>query len=157
MYSFTRYGGVRPLGAALIVVGSDRIGKHLYQLDPRGLILSGKALAIGKNSEDAIQLLKAEYKQDIPQKDALDLAVRALSKAEDGESPIEVGVALGKNFQKNEPGRGKEGIYVALFPPLFFYLSCFADVLVLRFYFDAFRRLYSIPLHVVEYRRLQSI
>jgi len=100
MYSFTRYGGVRPLGAALIVVGSDRIGKHLYQLDPRGLILSGKALAIGKNSEDAIQLLKAEYKQDMPRKEALDLAIRALSKAEDGESPIEVGVALGKTFKK---------------------------------------------------------
>lgn len=100
MYQFTRYGNVRPLGASLIVIGSDRIGRHIFQLDTRGLLLSGKALAIGKNSDAAISLLREEYRQNLDLKGALNLAVKALSKAEEGESPVEVGVATGKSFRK---------------------------------------------------------
>lgn len=100
MYEFTRYGGVRPLGAALIVVGSDRIGKHIYMIDPRGLMLSGKALAIGKNSDEATAVLKAEYRIDLTLKEAIELAMKALSKAEEGESPVEVGIASGNTFKK---------------------------------------------------------
>jgi proteasome alpha subunit len=100
MYQFTRYGGVRPLGAALIVIGTDRGGKHIYQLDPRGMVLSGKALAIGKNSEAAIEELRSGYREDLTIRQALDLAIMALRKAEDGESPLEVGIATGSTFQK---------------------------------------------------------
>ncbi|MBM5804940.1 MAG: proteasome subunit alpha [Candidatus Verstraetearchaeota archaeon] len=100
MYQFTRYGGVRPLGAALIVVGSDRAGQHLYQLDPRGLMVSGKALAIGKNSEEATDVLRAGYRSDLTIREALDLAMKALSKAEDSDSPVEVGIAAGTTFKK---------------------------------------------------------
>ncbi len=100
MYEFTRYGGVRPLGAALIMVGSDIVGKHLYTLDPRGLILSGKAMAIGRNSEDATEVLRADYKPDLTIKDAIDLAMKALSKAEESNSPVEVGIAYGTTFRK---------------------------------------------------------
>jgi len=100
MYQFTRYGGVRPLGAALIVIGTDRGGKHIYQLDPRGMILSGKALAIGKNSEAAIDELRSGYREDLTVRQALDLAISALKKAEEGESPVEVGIATGSTFKK---------------------------------------------------------
>jgi len=100
MYEFTRYGGVRPLGAALIMVGSDLVGKHLYTLDPRGLILSGKAMAIGRNSEDATEVLRVEYKPDLTIKGAIDLAMKALSKAEESNSPVEVGIAYGTTFRK---------------------------------------------------------
>ncbi|MEN3006628.1 MAG: proteasome subunit alpha [Candidatus Methanosuratincola petrocarbonis] len=100
MYQFTRYGNVRPLGASLIVIGSDRVGTHIFQLDTRGLLLSGKALAIGKNSEAAISLLRGEYRPEISMKDAIGLAVKALSSAEDGESPVEVGIAKNMSFRK---------------------------------------------------------
>ena len=100
MYEFTRYGGVRPLGAALIMVGSDLVGKHLYTLDPRGLILSGKAMAIGRNSEDATEVLRTDYKPDLTIKGAIDLAMKALSKAEESNSPVEVGIAYGTTFRK---------------------------------------------------------
>ncbi|MDI9644831.1 MAG: hypothetical protein QFX35_06405 [Candidatus Verstraetearchaeota archaeon] len=100
MYQFTRYGNIRPLGASLIVIGSDRIGRHIYQLDTRGLILSGKALAIGKNSDSAISVLREGYKPDLDLRGAIDLAVKALSEAEDGESPVEVGIATGYSFRK---------------------------------------------------------
>jgi len=100
MYEFTRYGGVRPLGAALIVIGADQIGKHVYMLDPRGLILSGKAMAIGKGSEDASAVLKVEYKPDLSVRQSIELALRALSKAEEHESPVEIGVATGETFTK---------------------------------------------------------
>ncbi|MGQ9759430.1 MAG: archaeal proteasome endopeptidase complex subunit alpha [Candidatus Methanomethylicaceae archaeon] len=100
MYQFTRYGGIRPLGAALIVVGSDRAGHHLYQLDPRGLMVSGKAMAIGKNSEGVIDVLRAGYKNGLTIREAIDLAMRALSKAEDSDTPVEVGIATGMTFKK---------------------------------------------------------
>ncbi|MCX8181756.1 MAG: hypothetical protein N3D12_01430 [Candidatus Methanomethyliaceae archaeon] len=100
MYQFTRYSGVRPLGAALIVVGSDRTGNHLYQIDPRGLMMSGKAMAIGMNCEDATNVLKEGYREDLNMKDAILLAVKALSKAEESGSPVEVGIAKGSKFIK---------------------------------------------------------
>lgn len=100
MYQFTRYGGIRPLGAALIVVGSDRIGNHLYQIDPRGLMISGKAMAIGMNCDEAMSLLREEYREDLSLKDAITTAVKALSKAEESSSPVEVGIAKGSRFMK---------------------------------------------------------
>jgi len=100
MYEFTRYGGVRPLGAALIIIGSDKAGKHIYQLDPRGLMLSGRAMAIGKNSEEALDALRAEYGPDLTVRQAIDLGLKALSKAEEKESPVEVGIATGDSFRK---------------------------------------------------------
>jgi proteasome alpha subunit len=100
MYEFTRYGGVRPLGAALIIIGSDKAGRHIYQLDPRGVILSGKAMAIGKNSESATDTLRIEYRANLTVREAIDLALKALSKAEEKESPVEVGIAAGDSFKK---------------------------------------------------------
>jgi proteasome alpha subunit len=100
MYEFTRYGGVRPLGAALIIIGSDKAGKHIYQLDPRGVILSGKAMAIGKNTESATETLRADYTPSLTVREAIDLALKALSKAEEKESPVEVGIATGDSFKK---------------------------------------------------------
>ncbi|MEM4216820.1 MAG: archaeal proteasome endopeptidase complex subunit alpha [Candidatus Methanomethylicaceae archaeon] len=100
MYQFTRYSGVRPLGAALIVVGVDRIGSHLYQIDPRGLMMSGKAMAIGMNCEEATNILREGYREDLDMKDAIMLAVKALSKAEESDSPVEVGIARGSKFIK---------------------------------------------------------
>jgi len=100
MYEFTRYGGVRPLGAALIIIGTDKAGKHIYELDPRGLILSGKAMAIGKGSEEAVEVLRAEYKQDLTVRQSIELALKALSKAEERESPVEIGIAIGSAFKK---------------------------------------------------------
>lgn len=102
MYQFTRYGGVRPLGAALIVVGSDRVGNHLFQIDPRGLMMSGRAMAVGKNSEEATSLLRDSYHKDISMREAINLAVKALSKVEESESPLEVGIAKGSKFVKTD-------------------------------------------------------
>jgi 20S proteasome alpha/beta subunit len=84
----------------LIIIGSDKAGNHIYQLDPRGVILSGKAMAIGKNSESASETLRAEYKPSMTVKEAMDLALKALSKAEEKESPVEVGIAVGDSFKK---------------------------------------------------------
>lgn len=100
MYEFTRYGGVRPLGAALIIVGTDKAGNHVYELDPRGLILSGKAVAIGKGSEEATEALRTDYKPDLTIRQAINLALKALSKAEERESPVEIGIAVGTTFKK---------------------------------------------------------
>jgi proteasome alpha subunit len=100
MYEFTRYGGVRPLGAALIIIGSDKAGKHIYQLDPRGMMLSGRAMAIGKNSDEALDALRMEYRPDLTVRQAIDLGLKALSKAEEKESPVEVGIATNDSFRK---------------------------------------------------------
>jgi proteasome alpha subunit len=100
MYEFTRYGGVRPLGAAVILIGTDKAGCHIFELDPRGLILSGKALAIGKGSEEATNFLRTEYKPGMTIRESIELALAALSKAEEKESPVEIGITEGTTFRK---------------------------------------------------------
>jgi proteasome alpha subunit len=100
MYQFTRYSGVRPLGAALIVVGSDRTGSHLYQVDPMGLMISGKAMAIGMNCENATGILREEYRDDLNMEEAIKLAVKALYKADESGAPVEVGIATESRFMK---------------------------------------------------------
>jgi len=57
-------------------------------------------MAIGRNSEDATEVLRADYKPDLTIKGAIDLAMKALSKAEESNSPVEVGIAYDMTFRK---------------------------------------------------------
>ncbi|KAK2183042.1 hypothetical protein NP493_326g02010 [Ridgeia piscesae] len=83
--AYTQFGGKRPFGVSLLYMGWDRhYGFQLYQSDPSGNYGGWKATCIGNNSSAALSMLKQEYKEGkTTVKDALDLAIKVLSKTLD--------------------------------------------------------------------------
>jgi len=83
--AYTQYGGKRPFGVSLLYMGWDsHLGFQLYQSDPSGNYSGWKATCIGNNSGAAVSQLKQEYKEgEMNLSDALDLAVKVLSKTLD--------------------------------------------------------------------------
>lgn len=79
---YTQYGGVRPFGLAMLV-GGVRDNPELYQTDPSGILKEWKAVAIGRGGEDANELFEEEYEEGLSEDDAIELALKALSKVED--------------------------------------------------------------------------
>jgi 20S proteasome subunit alpha 3 len=85
---YTQYGGMRPFGVSFIYAGFDsHYGFQLYQSDPSGNYNGWKATAIGANHLAAESLLKSAYKEGMPIEEALQLAVRVLTKTMDATSP----------------------------------------------------------------------
>jgi len=81
---YTQFGGLRPFGVSILYAGWDRnFGFQLYMSDPSGNYGGWKATAIGQNNPAANSILKSEWKEDFMIKDALNLAVKVLSKTMD--------------------------------------------------------------------------
>jgi len=81
---YTQFGGQRPFGVSFLFSGYDRhFGFQLYQSDPSGNYGGWKATAIGANNQAASSILKTDYKPDITLKDAIQLAIKILSKTMD--------------------------------------------------------------------------
>jgi proteasome alpha subunit len=79
---YTQYGGVRPYGLAMLV-GGVKESPELYQTDPSGILKEWKAVAIGRGGEDVNELFEDEYSEDMSEEDAIELALKALSRVED--------------------------------------------------------------------------
>ena len=86
--AYTQYGGLRPFGVSLLYAGWDKTyGFQLYQSDPSGNYNGWKATCIGANNQSATSLMKQEYKEEIiPLSQALDLAIKVLTKTCDATS-----------------------------------------------------------------------
>ncbi|GAM28236.1 hypothetical protein SAMD00019534_114120 [Acytostelium subglobosum LB1] len=82
---YTQYGGLRPFGVSFLYAGWDKqYGFQLYQSDPSGNFAGWKATSIGgENSQVAQSVLRSSYKPDISLKDALQLALKVLTKTMD--------------------------------------------------------------------------
>ncbi|KAK5584250.1 hypothetical protein RB653_005858 [Dictyostelium firmibasis] len=82
---YTQYGGLRPFGVSFLYAGWDRhYGFQLYQSDPSGNFAGWKATSIGgENSQVAQSVLRSNYKPDISLKEALQLALKVLTKTMD--------------------------------------------------------------------------
>jgi len=84
---YTQYGGQRPFGTSFLYTGWDRhFGFQLYQSDPSGNYGGWKATAIGANKQAASSVLKKEYNEEGTIEEALELAVKVLSKTMDTTS-----------------------------------------------------------------------
>ena len=103
MQQYTQFGGVRPYGVSMICAGYDGIGQRLFDCDPAGTINEYKAVAIGAGKEAVTNFLEKEYKDDLSEKDAIALAIKALkaSVEEDSEfrSPEVASIAEGQKFK----------------------------------------------------------
>jgi len=81
---YTQIGGLRPFGVSFLYAGWDEIyGFQLYQSDPSGNYGGYKATAIGQGHQPAQGILKSDYKEDMSLKEALQLALKVLSKTMD--------------------------------------------------------------------------
>ena len=81
---YTQFGGLRPFGVSFLFAGWDAVhGFQLYQSDPSGNYGGWKATAVGANSGAAQSILKSDYKETLTLDEALQLAVKVLSKTMD--------------------------------------------------------------------------
>ena len=103
--NYTQYGGVRPFGTALLVVGVDDMGEHLFETDPSGALVSYKAGSIGAGRNAVMEVFEDQYREGMPQDEAIVLGLRALKKATEEEKlnpkAVEIGlVKRGEDFRR---------------------------------------------------------
>lgn len=78
---YTQHAGVRPFGVSIIFGGVDKTGNRVFATDPSGSYRSYKAVAVGIGRETVETMLKEEYRDDSTLEEAINLAVRCLTKA----------------------------------------------------------------------------
>lgn len=81
---YTQYSGARPFGVAMAFGGVDRTGPRLFVTLPGGDYWGYKATALGANGDQALEVLEAEYKEDLTMDDAITLCLKAFAKAMEG-------------------------------------------------------------------------
>ncbi|KAI3914075.1 hypothetical protein MKW92_040139 [Papaver armeniacum] len=74
---YTQFGGLR---------WDKNYGFQLYASDPSGNYSGWKAAAIGANNQAAQSMLKQDYKDEITREEAVELALKVLSKTMDSTS-----------------------------------------------------------------------
>ncbi len=94
--AYTQHAGVRPFGVALIVIGVDDKGPHVFRTEPSGQYMSYYAVAIGQNSETVMEFLERKYKYEMSLDELIKLGVQALlSVAPEEEKYTEENVEVG--------------------------------------------------------------
>ncbi|KII71931.1 Proteasome subunit alpha type-4 [Thelohanellus kitauei] len=79
---YTQIGGYRPFGVSLLYAAWDlRSGFQLYQSDPSGNFSCWKATCIGKNSEEALTMLKSDFRDEMSIEEAMKLMSAVLKKS----------------------------------------------------------------------------
>ncbi len=80
---YTQTGGARPFGVALLVGGIDDGEPKLFETDPSGTDYEWKAAAIGGDRDTIQGYLEEHYREDLDVDGGIELALSALSAAED--------------------------------------------------------------------------
>ena len=86
---YTQWGGARPFGAALIIVGVDDTGPRLFDTDPSGAIGEWTAVAIGSGKQEAEEVFEKDYKESLNLEEAIELALKALKQVGDKKVTID--------------------------------------------------------------------
>lgn len=94
---YTQFGGLRPFGVSFLVAGYDDFhGFQLYNTDPSGNYSGWKAYAIGQNNNNAQQMFRQDWNENLSLQESLELAAKVLVKTMDTATPnsekIEMGV-----------------------------------------------------------------
>ncbi len=101
LHQYTIYA-VRPLGASVIIAGSDPLGIQMYQVDPSGTYFKGSGFAIGAGSERSLDVIQRGYSPGLSLDELVSLATKAIKTVTQDESQIEFGVVSKTNrkFEK---------------------------------------------------------
>lgn len=101
MQEYTQMGGVRPFGICTFYAGYDRLGGHLYQVDPSGAYYELKAGAIGKGRQKATLNLERRYNDNLSLDDGISIILDTLREGYDGElneKNIEIAIVKKEGF-----------------------------------------------------------
>jgi proteasome alpha subunit len=91
---YTQVGGARPFGVALIIGGIENGEPRLYETDPSGTPYEWKALAVGADRKEIEDYLEDNYDEGMDLEGGIELALRALAEANEGElRPESIGMA----------------------------------------------------------------
>lgn len=108
---YTQHGGLRPFGVSFIYAGYDeRYGFQLYTSNPSGNYSGWKAISVGANTSAAQTLLQMDYKDDMSIEDAMDLALKTLSKTTDSSTLTHERVEFA-TISKRADGKISQKIY----------------------------------------------
>jgi len=80
---YTQLGGVRPFGAALLLMGIDKQGPRLFETDPSGALDEWYAAAIGGDKKIAEDIFTKNWKKGMTREEAIKLALKALKEVGD--------------------------------------------------------------------------
>lgn len=116
--AYTQYGGVRPFGVALLIVGVDEIGPRLFATDPSGAYMEYKAGSEGSGRSGALTYFEENYREDMTLEEAIDMGIKAIHKGSEGKlipDAIETAVInTTKKFHRLSLDESKEHIKKAL-------------------------------------------
>jgi proteasome alpha subunit len=73
----------------MIIGGIDSTGNSVYTTDPSGSFKGYKAVAVGRKSDDANNLLIEKYRDDLTLNQAIELAIDVIKTASDDEMTSE--------------------------------------------------------------------
>ncbi|CAM9743959.1 unnamed protein product, partial [Hapterophycus canaliculatus] len=94
MQEYTQMGGVRPFGVALLVAGLDLDGVKLFRLDSAGSYSAWKAVAIGKGSAEAEEILHEKFEESMDRESALALVLDVVHRCSGGTRREDVETAF---------------------------------------------------------------
>lgn len=102
---YTQHGGLRPYGVSLLYAGYDDLHQfQLFMSNPSGNYSGWKATSIGSNNSTAQTVLKQEFKENLPLKEAVALAIKVLSKTMDSSTLSSEKIEFA-TIGKNKDGR----------------------------------------------------
>lgn len=81
--AYTQWGGTRPFGSALLIIGVDETGSRLFETDPSGAMNEWYAAAIGAGKNEVEKIFEKDYDENASFDDALNLTLTALKQVGD--------------------------------------------------------------------------
>lgn len=86
---YTQYGGTRPFGTTLLIMGVDDNGARLFETDPSGAFSEVYAAAIGSGKKEVETVFEKEYDSNASFEDALALAYKVLKQVGGKNASVE--------------------------------------------------------------------
>jgi proteasome alpha subunit len=86
---YSQSGGVRPFGVSLLIGAIEDGMPKLYQTTPSGMYFNYLAKSVGTNSNKIDTFLEENYKENMSNKDAIKLGLKAYKQVQDKNFDIE--------------------------------------------------------------------
>lgn len=86
---FTQYGGARPFGVSLMIVGVQDGKPHLYTSDITGNYFEYYSNAIGENDSKIKEKLREKYKQTLTMKQGIEIALEIMKEIKGDKFDLE--------------------------------------------------------------------